>query len=46
LNGIELTLSEPGAVEMMLALAAGKMSQEDVAKLIRENSGAIRKGED
>jgi death on curing protein len=43
LNGVELTLSEPMAVEMMLALAAGKMSQEDVAKLIRDNSGAIDK---
>jgi hypothetical protein len=31
---------------MMLALAAGKMSQEDVANLIRENSGIIRKGKD
>jgi death on curing protein len=38
LNGIELTVSEPKAVEMMLALAAGKTSLEDVAKLIRENS--------
>jgi death on curing protein len=46
LNGVELTLSEPRAIEMMLALAAGKMSQEDVANLIRENSGTIRKGKD
>jgi len=29
---------------MMLALAAGKMSQEDFANLIRENLGTIRKG--
>jgi death-on-curing protein len=36
LNGIELTRSEPRAIEMMLALASGKMSQDDVAKLIRE----------
>jgi prophage maintenance system killer protein len=36
LNGVKLTLSEPRAIEMMLALAAGKMSQEDVANLIRE----------
>jgi prophage maintenance system killer protein len=42
LNGVKLTLSEPKAVEMMLALAAGKMSQEDVAKLIRQNSGVSR----
>jgi len=46
LNGVKLTLSEPRAIEMMLALAAGKMSQEDVANLIRENSGTIRKGKD
>ncbi len=46
LNGIELTLSEPGAIEMMLALAAGKMKHEDPAKLIRENSGTLRKGID
>ena len=44
LNGIELTLSEPRAIEMMLALASGKMSQEDFATLIRENSGTARKG--
>ncbi len=45
-NGVRLTLSEPGAVEVMLALAAGEIGQEDVEKLIRENSGAIRKGQD
>ena len=43
LNGIRLTLSEPGAVEMMLALAAGRTHQEGVARVIRENSNAIRK---
>ena len=30
----------------MLVLAAGKMSQKDVAKLIRDNSRAIRTGKD
>ncbi|MGA7724594.1 MAG: type II toxin-antitoxin system death-on-curing family toxin [Opitutaceae bacterium] len=43
LNGVRLTLSEVRAVEMMLAVAAGNMSQEEVAKLIRENSGALPK---
>jgi len=43
LNGVRLTFSEPRAVEMMLSLAAGKMSQEDVAQLIRANSGPRRK---
>ncbi len=39
LNEVRLTFSEPMAVEMMLSLAAGNMSQEAVAQLIRENSG-------
>jgi len=43
LNGVRLTLSEVRAVEMILAVAAGNMSQEEVAKLIRENSGALPK---
>jgi len=43
LNDVRLTFSEPRAVEMMLSLAAGKMSQEDVAQLIRANSGPRRK---
>jgi death-on-curing protein len=44
LNGIELTFSEPKAIEAMLALASGTISQAELAKLIRENSRAIRKG--
>ena len=43
LNGVRLTFSEPKAVEMTLSLAAGNMSREDVAQLIRENSGPRRK---
>jgi death on curing protein len=46
INGVKLTLSEPSAVDKMLALAAGKISKDDVAKLLRENSGAVRKGKD
>ena len=43
LNGIRLTLPEPRAVEMMLGLASGTLSQEAVAQIIRENSDAIRR---
>jgi death-on-curing protein len=42
LNGLRLTLTESHAVEVMLALAAGKVNQAEFAKCIRENSAKIR----
>jgi death-on-curing protein len=42
LNGLELTLSEPKAVEVMLALAAGDLTQHDFADCLRKNAG-VRK---
>lgn len=45
LNGVELILAEPKAVEMMLALAAGDLSQEKFAEGLRENTRSmLRKG--
>ena len=41
LNGLRLTLTESHAVEVMLALAAGKVNQAEFAKCIRENSARI-----
>ncbi len=41
LNGLRLTLAESHAVEAVLALAAGKMSQDEFAKCVRENSAKI-----
>ena len=38
LNGVELTLTEAKAVEVMLALAAGKLSQKGFADCLRECS--------
>jgi death-on-curing protein len=39
LNGIELALTEEKAVEIMLALAAGKLNQNGFADCLRKNSG-------
>jgi death-on-curing protein len=38
LNGLELTLTEPKAIEIMLALASGSMSQTAFADSIRKNT--------
>jgi death-on-curing protein len=38
LNGVELTLTEATAVEVMLELAAGKLSQNAFADCLRKNS--------
>jgi prophage maintenance system killer protein len=38
LNGLRLTLTEPRAVEVILALAAGSIDQKEFANCIRENS--------
>jgi len=38
LNGLELTLTEPKAIEVMLALASGSMSQAEFADSIRKNT--------
>ncbi|HEY3755915.1 MAG TPA: type II toxin-antitoxin system death-on-curing family toxin [Opitutaceae bacterium] len=38
LNGVELSLTETQAVEVMLALAAGKLDQNGFADCLRKNS--------
>jgi death-on-curing protein len=38
LNGVELTLTEPRAIEVMLALAAGNLDQRAFADLLRRNT--------
>jgi death-on-curing protein len=38
LNGIEITMTEEQAVEVILALADGSMSQEDFASFLRGHS--------
>lgn len=43
LNDVELTLSEPRAVEVMLALAAGEMSQEEFTDCLRKNTRSTRR---
>jgi len=42
LNGMELTLTEPKAVEVVLALAAGNMSEKEFAECLRKNIQAVR----
>jgi death-on-curing protein len=37
-NGIEATFSEPKAIEVMLGLASGKMSQKELADFFRGNT--------
>jgi death-on-curing protein len=44
LNGLELTLTEPKAVEVMLALAAGDLSQGEFADCLRKNTRLRRRG--
>jgi death on curing protein len=41
LNGLELTLTEPQAIEVMLALAAGDMDQNAFADCLRQNTRAV-----
>jgi hypothetical protein len=43
LNGVELTLSEPKAVEMVLALASGELSQDEFADCLRKNTRSTRR---
>lgn len=38
LNGVELTLTEPKAIEVMLALAAGNLDQKHFADCLRQNT--------
>jgi death-on-curing protein len=45
LNGIDLTLTEPRAIEVVLELAAGKLSQDAFADCIRQNSRSVSHGE-
>jgi death on curing protein len=40
-NGLEITLSEPQAVEVVLALAAGTMTQKEFADCLRQNTEAV-----
>lgn len=40
LNGIDLALTEPKAIEVMLALAAGKLGQNAFADCLRQNMRA------
>ena len=39
LNGIQITMTEMEAVEVVLALAAGEMSEEAFADYLRKHSG-------
>jgi len=43
LNGYELTLTEPKAIEVMLALAAGDMSEEEFSECLRKNTEPVRR---
>jgi death on curing protein len=43
LNGLEPTLTEPKAVEVMLALASGDLSQEKFADCLRKNTRSTRR---
>jgi death on curing protein len=43
LNGVELTLTEPTAIEVMLALAAGDLNQADFAHCLRQNTKSTRR---
>jgi death-on-curing protein len=43
LNGVELTLTEPKAIEVMLALAAGELDQKDFADCLRKNTKSTRR---
>ena len=43
LNGFELTLSEPKAIEVMLALAAGDLDQKGFADCLRQNTRSTRR---
>jgi death-on-curing protein len=45
LNGLELTLTEPKAIEVMLALASGSISQVEFADSIRKNTCASGQNE-
>ena len=45
LNGLELTLTEPQAIDVMLALAAGNMDQNAFADCLRQNARAASKRE-
>lgn len=42
LNGLDITLSEPKAIEVVLALAAGTMSQNEFAECLRQNTQPIQ----
>lgn len=43
LNGLELSLTEPKAVEVMLALAAGDMSQREFGDCLRKNTRSVHR---
>ena len=43
LNGDELNLSEPKAIEVMLALAADDLDQAEFADCVRQNSRSARR---
>jgi death-on-curing protein len=45
LNGLELTLAEPRAIEVMLALAAGNVNQNAFADCLRQNTRAFGNAE-
>ncbi len=44
LNGIDLTLTEQKAIEVMLALAAGKLGQDAFADCLRQNMRTTNRG--
>jgi death-on-curing protein len=44
LNGFEFVAPEPEAVAVMIAVAAGDMSEPALADWLRENSSRIRRG--
>lgn len=44
-NGLDLTLTEPKAFEVMLALAAASMSQAEFAECIRKNTSPMGQSE-
>ncbi len=45
LNGLDLTLTEPKAIEVMLALAAGNLDQKAFANCLRQNTRSSGRSE-